>query len=369
MSEITHYFEKSCANMGGTFANSRATDAVLLRARSAMADLLGASDSGEIVFGASMTALTFNFTRALGRVLGPGDAVVVTELDHDANFTPWLSLAERGAEVRVVPLDARTFDIDYGVLEANLADGRVRWVAYTVASNAIGTMPDLTRVVELAHAAGALVYVDGVQSVPYVVTAVDAWGVDALACSAYKFCGPHVGVLWARRELLADLPAYKVRPSKDITPYRREQGTLPFELLAGVEEAVEYIADLSPISATRRDRLVDAFARIETHELSLALRLESGLHTIPGVTIYGVPAHGRRVPTFALNVEGVEPLSVVKQLALKNICAWSGNYYAVNVMERLGLGDTGAVRLGIVHYLDENDVDRVVEGLREVAVG
>jgi selenocysteine lyase/cysteine desulfurase len=213
------------------------------------------------------------------------------------------------------------------------------------------------------------VYVDGVQSVPHVLTSVDASGVDALACSAYKFCGPHVGVLWARRGLLAELPAYKVRPSKDITPYRWEQGTLPFELLAGVEEAVEYIADLSSVEGTRRERLVDAFARIEAYELTLALRLEAALRSIPGVTVYGVPAHGRRVPTFALNVEGVEPLSVVKQLALKNICAWSGNYYAVNVMERLGLGETGAVRLGIVHYLDENDVDRVVEGLREVAVG
>jgi selenocysteine lyase/cysteine desulfurase len=230
-------------------------------------------------------------------------------------------------------------------------------------------MPDLSRVVELSHAAGALVYVDGVQSVPHALTSVDAMGVDALACSAYKFCGPHVGVLWARRELLAELPAYKVRPSKGITPYRWEQGTLPFELLAGVEEAVEYIADLSSVVGTRRERLVDAFTRVEAYELELAQRLEAGLGTILGVTVYGVPAHGRRVPTFALNVEGVEPLSVVKQLALKNICAWSGNYYAVNVMERLGLGATGAVRLGIVHYLDESDVDRVVEGLREVAVG
>jgi len=211
--------------------------------------------------------------------------------------------------------------------------------------------------------------VDGVQSVPHVLTSVDEWGVDALACSAYKFCGPHVGVLWARRELLAELPAYKVRPSKDITPYRWEQGTLPFELLAGVEEAVEYIADFSLLTGTRRERLVNAFDRIEAHELKLALRLEAGLRSIPGVTIYGLPAHGQRVPTFALNVEGVAPLSVVKQLALKNICAWSGNYYAVNVMECLGLDDTGAVRLGIVHYLDESDVDRVVEGLREVEVG
>jgi selenocysteine lyase/cysteine desulfurase len=266
-------------------------------------------------------------------------------------------------------LNARTFDIDYEVLEAHLADGRVRWVACTAASNAIGTMPDLGRVVELAHAAGALVYVDGVQSVPHVVTAVDAWGVDALACSAYKFCGPHVGVLWARRELLAELPAYKVRPSKDITPHRWEQGTLPFELLAGVEEAVEYVADLSPISGTRRERLTDAYGRIENYELKLAVQLTNGLNSIPGITTYGPPVDGKRVPTFALNVEGVEPLSVVKQLALKNICAWSGNYYAVNVMERLGLGETGAVRLGIVHYLVENDVDRVVEGLREVTVG
>jgi len=369
MTAITHYFEKSCANMGGAFASSRATDAVLLGARSAMADLLGASNPGEIVFGASMTALTSNFTRALGRVLGPGDAVVVTELDHDANFMPWVCLAESGVEVRVVPLIARTFDIDYDALEAHLADGRVRWVVCTAASNAIGTMPDLSRVVDMAHAAGALVYVDGVQVVPHVLTSVDEWGVDALACSAYKFCCPHVGVLWARRGLLADLPAYKVGPSKDVTPCRWEQGTLPFELLAGVEEAVEYIADLSPVEGTRRERLLAAFARIEAHELNLALRLEAGLRSIPGVTVYGVPAHGRRVPTFALNVEGVEPLSVVKQLALKNICAWSGNYYAVNVMERLSLGDTGAVRLGIVHYLDESDVDRVLEGLREVAVG
>jgi cysteine desulfurase family protein (TIGR01976 family) len=369
MTAVTHYFEKSCANMGGAFASSRATDAVLLAARSAMADLLGASDPGEIVFGASMTALTFNFTRALGRVLGPGDAVVVTDLDHDANFTPWVCLAERGVNVRVVPLRLDTFDIDYDVLEQHLADGRVRWVACTAASNALGTAPDLERVIKAAHAAGALVYVDAVQSVPHVLPNVDALGADALACSAYKFCGPHVGVLWARREILEDLPAYKVRPSKDVPPYRWEQGTLPFELLAGVEEAVEYNADFSPLAGTRRERLVDAFARIEAHELNLALRLEAGLRSIPGVTVYGVPAHGRRVPTFALKVEGVAPLSVVKQLALKNVCCWSGNYYAVNVMGRLGLAENGAVRLGIVHYLSENDVDRVVEGLREVVEG
>jgi selenocysteine lyase/cysteine desulfurase len=278
-------------------------------------------------------------------------------------------LAERGVEIRNVPLNVETFDIDYDVLEAHLPDGRVRWVACTAASNAIGTMTDLSRVVELTLGAGALVSVDGVQSVPHVLTSVDASGVDALACSAYKFCGPHVGMLWARRELLVELPAYKVRPSKDISPYRWEQGTLPFELLAGVEETVEYIADLSPLTGTRRERLVNAFARIEAHELTLALRHEADLRSMPSVTVYGVPAHGRRVPTFALNVEGVEPLSVVKQLALKNICAWSGNYYAVNVMERLGLGETGAVRLGIVHYLDENAVDRVVEGLREMSVG
>ena len=369
MSAITHYFEKSCANMGGAFATSRATDAVLLGARSAMADLLGASDPGEIVFGASMTALTFNFTRALGRVLGPGDAVVVTELDHDANFTPWVSLAERGVDVRVVPLRLDTFDIDYDVLEQHLADGRVRWVACNAASNALGTAPDLERVIKAAHAAGAMVYVDAVQSVPHVLPNVDALGADALACSAYKFCGPHVGVLWARREILAELPAYKVRPSKDVTPYRWEQGTLPFELLAGVEAAVEYLADLSSVKGTRRDQLTDAYRRIENYELKLALQLTSGLKSIPSITNYGPPVDGRRVPTFALNVEGVASLSVVKQLALKNICAWSGNYYAVNVMDRLGLAENGALRLGIVHYLDESDVETVVEGLREVVAG
>jgi cysteine desulfurase family protein (TIGR01976 family) len=369
MTAITHYFEKSCANMGGAFASSRATDAVLLGARSAMADLLGASDPGEIVFGASMTALTFNFTRALGRVLGPGDAVVVTELDHDANFTPWVCLAERGVDVRVVPLRLDTFDIDYAVLEQHLADGRVRWVACTAASNALGTAPDLERVIKAAHAAGALVYVDAVQSVPHVLPNVDALDADALACSAYKFCGPHVGVLWARRQILAELPAYKLRPSKDVTPYRWEQGTLPFELLAGVEASVEYLADLSPLKGTRCEQLTDAYRSIENYEFKLAVQLTSGLSSIPGITTFGPPVDGKRVPTFALNVEGVAPLSVVKQLALKNICAWSGNYYAVNVMDRLSLAENGTVRLGIVHYLSENDVDRVVEGLREVVVG
>ncbi len=197
----------------------------------------------------------------------------------------------------------------------------------------------------------------------------DALGADALACSAYKFCGPHVGVLWARREILAELPAYKVRPSKDVPPYRWEQGTLPFELLAGVDAAVEYLADLSPVKGTRRERLTDAYRRIENYELKHAVQLTNGLDSIPGIKTYGPPVDSKGVPTFALNFEGVAPLSVVKQLALKNICAWSGNYYAVNVMDRLGLAENGAVRLGIVHYLSENHVDRVMEGLREVVAG
>ncbi len=178
-----------------------------------------------------------------------------------------------------------------------------------------------------------------------------------------------MGVLWARREILAELPAHKVRPSKDVPPYRWEQGTLPFELLAGVEAVVEYLADLSPIKGTRREQLTDAYRRLENYELKLAFQLTNGLNSIPSITTYGPPVVAKRVPTFALNVEGVAPLSIVKQLALKNICAWSGNYYAVNVMDRLGLAENGAVRLGIVHYLSENDAEWVVEGLREVVAG
>ena len=360
---VADYWRDSCANVGGAFETSRRTDAVVLGARSAMADLLGAIDPAEIVFGASMTALTLHLARSFGETLAPGDEILVTALDHDANVAPWLGLESRGAVVRTVPFDPKTGTLDLAEVEARLRPGKTKLLALTAASNALGTIPDVREATRLAHAVGALVYVDGVQSVPHVPTDVQSLGCDFLACSAYKFFGPHVGVLWGKREPLERLTPSKVRPSKDTIPYRWEQGTLNHEGLAGVGAAVGYLESLGS-GETRRERLADAMEAIQRYESALCARLLAGLAAIPDIAVYG-PGEAGRVPTVAFTWPRHAPRATCELLAKRGLCAWSGNYYAVGAMEALGLPE-GAVRLGLSHYNTLAEVEFLLETLTEL---
>ena len=360
---VSDYWRESCANVGGAFLTSQRTDAVVAGARAAMADLLGASDPAEIVFGASMTALTFHLARSFGETLAPGDEILVTALDHDANVAPWRGLQSRGAAVETVPFDPQTGAIDLKEIERRLRPGKTKLLAITAASNALGTMPDVKEATRLAHAAGALVFIDGVQSVPHVPTDVREIGCDFLVCSAYKFFGPHVGVLWGKREHLERLTPSKVRPSKDTIPYRWEQGTLNHEGLAGVRAAVAHIESLGA-GETRRERLTSAMTAIHAYESALCARLLRGLAEIPGVRVYG-PGESGRVPTVAFTWPRHSPRGTCERLAERGFCAWSGNYYAVGAMETLGLSE-GAVRLGLAHYNTAEEVDSLLHVLAEL---
>ena len=360
------------ANAGGAFATSRSTDATTARTRAAMADLLG-GDPGEIAFGPNMTSLTFSVSRALARGWREGDELVVTRLDHDANVAPWLeAAADRGMTVRRLPFDPADGTLRLDELPGLLND-RTRLVAVGGASNALGTLNDLPAIVEVVrrHSA-ALVFVDGVQSVPHVPVDVRAIGCDFLACSPYKFFGPHAGVLWGRAELLATLSAYKVRPAS-IQPaaVRFETGTASFEALAGVEATVAYLdrlgAELSPGLPTRRERLVAAMRACVDYERELGERLLAGLRRSNAIRSYGRPGMDGRVPTFAFTVEGHAPRAVAEHLAERGIFAWSGHFYAVGTVEGLGLAEAGGlVRVGLCHYNTAEEVDRLLDALAEL---
>lgn len=338
---VSGYWTSRCANIGGAFLTSQRTDETIATARAAMARLLGAPDPYTIVFGPSMTGLTFHIARSFGETLQPGDELIVTSLDHDANVAPWLDLEAQGAVIRRLPLDLSG-------LEALLRPGKTRLLAITAASNALGTTPDLRPLIDLAHAAGALVYIDAVQAVPHIPMDVVALDCDFLACSAYKFFGPHVGVLYGKREHLERLKPHKVRPAKSTIPHCWEQGTLNHECLAGVAAAVEYIETLG-------------MEQLQRYENTLGARLLDGLAQLPQITVYG-PGKTGRVPTVSFNVAGKHPRAVAELLGAQGICAWSGNYYAVNVMEALGLPD-GAVRVGLAHYNTAEEVDRLLAAL------
>jgi cysteine desulfurase family protein (TIGR01976 family) len=339
------------ANHGGAFQAAQRTDALLERTRRSVARLLGGAP-GEIAFGPSMTALTMRFSAAVGRTLQAGDEIVCTRLDHDANVAPWLIAAERaGATVRFADPDPETLELPAATVTALLGD-RTRWVAVTAASNAVGSIPDLSGIVAAAHAAGARVFVDAVHATPHRPIDVAELDCDALACSAYKWFGPHVGVLWARRGLLEELAPDKLRPSSDATPDRWELGTLPFESLAGVAAAAEFLRGL--------DR-----AELRRHEEDLLGRMTGGLQAIAGVTLYG--AARDRTPTVMFTVAGMSSAQVAAALAAERVAVWDGDYYAFELSHHLGLQDDGAVRAGCVAYNDTGDVDRLlsaVAGLR-----
>jgi cysteine desulfurase family protein (TIGR01976 family) len=339
------------ANEGGAFPHARASEEVVEGARAAVARMLGADERG-IAFGPSMTALTMAFSAAVGRTLRPGDEIVCTRLDHDANVRPWLIAAERaGARVRFAEPDADTLELPASAVEAVLSD-RTRRIAVTAASNAVGTVPDLAGIVVAARRIGARVYVDAVHASPHRPHRVAELDVDALACSAYKWFGPHIGVLCARPELLAELTPDKLRPSSDGVPERWELGTLPFEALAGVRAAAEYVVSLS-------------WEEVRAHEDALLETARSGLRAIDGVTLYGDARD--RTPTLMFNVAGHDAAAVAAALAEREIAVWDGNYYAWELERHLGLAPNGAVRAGFVHYNDEGDAQRLLAAVGELA--
>ncbi len=339
--------EGRSANHGGVFAAALATDELVEETRAAVGRLLGADARG-VAFGPSMTALTMRFAAAVGRSLQPGDEVVVTRLDHDANVAPWRIAAKRaGAVVRVADPEPGTLELPARAVEDVLSE-RTRWVAVTAASNAVGTVPELDGIVAAVHAAGARVFVDAVHAAAHRAIDVEALGADALACSAYKWFGPHVGVLWARPELLAELGPDKLRPSPDTVPERWELGTLPFESLAGVRAAADLVVGLD------RDAL-------RAHEDALLATMLDGLGAIEGVTLHGDARD--RTPTVSFSVAGLEARAVAEALAARHVAVWDGNFYALELSLLLGLEPGGAIRAGAVAYTDAEDVERLVEAV------
>jgi cysteine desulfurase family protein (TIGR01976 family) len=340
------------ANQGGRFEAAERVDSLMLEGRATVGELLGGDPRG-VVFGPSMTTLTLAFSAAVGRTLGEGDEIVCTCLDHDANVAPWLIAAKRaGASVRFAePPDRDTLELPVSAVEAVLTD-RTRWVAVTAASNAVGTAPDVQAIAAAAHDAGARVYVDAVHATPHRRVDVRALDVDALACSAYKWFGPHQSVLWARPELLEELQPDKLRPSSDEVPFRWETGTPAFSAIAGTIAAARYLMELG-------------FESVKAHEDGLMQRMLDGLAAIDGVTLYG--AARERTPTAMFNVSGRSPAEVASALAAHQVAVWHGNYYAVELERFLGLAPEGAVRAGLVHYNDESDVDRLLEGVARIS--
>ena len=349
------------ANRGTVTAAERRAEDAVVDARAAMADLLGCVPRG-VVFGRSMTALTFEMSRALAKTWAPGDEVVVTRLDHDGNIRPWVIAAEAaGATVRWAPFDKDTAELPVEAL-TDLIGPATKLVAVTAASNLFGTMPGVRAIADAAHAVGALVYVDGVHYTPHVSVDMAALGADFFACSPYKFCGPHLGVVAADPALLESLHPDKLLPSIDAVPERFELGTLPYELLAGVTAAVDFLAGLDPsASGDRRQRLAASFAALEKHENALAERLLAGLADLPRMTVHGNPA--RRTPTVPFSVAGMTGYDVHQALAKSGVNAPAGAFYAIEASRWAGLGDTGAVRAGMAPYTNDQDVDRLLNAL------
>jgi cysteine desulfurase family protein (TIGR01976 family) len=349
------------ANRGRVTAAERAADDIVTGGREAVADLLGADPRG-VVFGRSMTQLTFDTARTLAATWASGDEVVVTRLDHDANIRPWVLAAENaGAVVRWADFDPATGELTEDDVAAVLSP-RTRLVAVTAASNLIGTCPPVRAIADLAHEAGALVHVDGVHFTAHAAVHLDALGADFYACSPYKFLGPHCGVLAASPTLLETLHPQKLAPSSDAVPERFELGTLPYELLAGTTAAIDFLASLGPERDGRRARLVAAMAAIGAHEDRLRARIEAGLAELPGVTVHSRAAH--RTPTLLVSFAGREPADAYEFLAERGVNAPASSFYALEASRRLGLGDGGALRIGLAPYVDDSDVDRLLDGLR-----
>jgi cysteine desulfurase family protein (TIGR01976 family) len=393
---ISGYLQRDNANTGGAYATSRNTDAMIAGARAAMADFLNCG-TDEIVFGPNMTTLTYAMSRAIGRDLGPGDEILVTRLDHDANVSPWLALEEKGVTIRWAEIHREDCTLDVEDLAAKL-NAKTRLVAIGYASNAVGTINPVREIVRIAHAAGALTYVDAVHYAPHGLIDVADLDCDFLVCSTYKFFGPHMGVLFGKREHLQRLRPYKVRPLTEAIPLRWEWGTLNHELIAGITACVEYIADLGRSSAAintepcedgslrlsparsstgtsaRRAAIVAAFESIRRYERGLMQRLIAGIFQIQNLKIYGITdpeCFDWRCPTLAVRAinptSGQTPLALATKLGERGIFTWDGNYYALNLTERLDVEKSGGfLRIGLVHYNTVEEVDRVLSALVEI---
>jgi cysteine desulfurase family protein (TIGR01976 family) len=372
---VAGYYRTSNANSGGPFATSERSDAVAAEAHAAMADFLGAAGPDEITFGANMTTLTFHISRSIGATLSPGDEIVVTTLDHQANVDPWLAMAtDRGLTVRTVDIRPDDVTLDLGSLDEVLGP-RTKLVAFGWASNAVGTINPVADIIFRAHSAGAMAYVDAVHFAPHGAMDVHTIDADFLVCSPYKFFGPHAGVLYGKRDVLEALPPYKVRPAH----HRFETGTPNLEGMAGVLAAVEYLEWLGRTQGVaeegtnRRLALHAAMSAIRAYEMELYGRLVDGIEAIPNVRIHGITdrAHfDRRVPTLALTIAGVGPRAAAEALGRDGIATWDGDFYATGLVERLGLAESGGLlRIGLVHYNTDDEVDRLLESLERIASG
>jgi len=391
---IANYLRRDNANTGGTYATSRRTDAMIAEARSAMADFLHCA-ADEVAFGQNMTTLTYAMSRAIGRELKPGDEILVTRLDHDANVSPWLQMAEdRGIAVRWAEIHDEDCTLDMADLASKI-NSNTKLVAVGYASNAVGTINPAKEIVQLAHKAGALAYIDAVHYAPHGLIDVAALDCDFLVCSTYKFFGPHMGVLFGKREHLQRLRPYKVRPNTNAIPNCWEWGTLNHECIAGITACVEYIADLGRESSgtrlphasrlskggndaadtsevnERRAAIEAAYAAIHEHERALLERIMTGLKKIPGLKIYGItdPAgFHQRCATLAVRLASHTPLELSTKLGERGIFTWDGNYFALNLTEHLDVEKSGGfLRIGLVHYNTLDEVDRLLAALREIA--
>jgi cysteine desulfurase family protein (TIGR01976 family) len=380
LQRMQDYLLHNNANHGGLFRTSQQSDAIVAEARQALTDFLNAASPQEIVFGPNMTTLTFHISRSLARTLQPGDELVVTRLDHDANISPWLMIAQdRGCTVRWVDFHEEDCTLDMQSMEEQINE-RTKIVAVGYASNAVGTINDVKRAVEMAHRVGALAYIDAVQYAPHRPIDVQALDCDFLVCSAYKYFGPHLGVLYGKHDLLDSLTAYKVRPASNEPGEKFETGTQSFEAIAGALGAMEYLQwlgrtygvpfaqQLASQYSGRRLELKQAMAAIQEYELELNHSLLETLSSIPGLHIWGITdPHSlqQRVPTFSFTLEGHTPEAVAEALGKENIYVWNGNYYALAVTERLGLEEQGGmVRVGLVHYNTQSEIERLQEALQ-----
>jgi cysteine desulfurase family protein (TIGR01976 family) len=394
---ISAYLSHDNANTAGAYATSRHTDAMIARARGAMAGFLHCG-ADEIVFGPNMTTLTFAISRAIGRELKAGDEILVTRLDHDANVSPWTTMAEdRGITVRWAEFNVADCTLDMADLASKI-NKNTKLVAVGYASNGVGTINPVKEIVRLAHNVGALAYIDAVHYAPHGLIDVAALDCDFLVCSTYKFFGPHMGVLYGKREHLQRFRPYKVRPNTNAIPNCWEWGTLNHECIAGIEACVEYIADLGRKSRAslegpfdsaqgrqpgrlsphtqltdRRGAIEAAYAIIHEHEHALLEKMMSGLKAIPGLKIYGITDPARfndRCPTFAVRIEGHSPLELATKLGERGIFTWDGNYYALNLTEWLDVEKSGGfLRIGLAHYNTADEVDRVLAALHEIVRG
>jgi cysteine desulfurase family protein (TIGR01976 family) len=370
---VCRYLVETNANRHGVFSTSQDTDRMIEEAQQAVADFLGTDDPQTVIFGPNMTSLTFALSRALMKTWKPGDEIVLTRLEHDANFTPWILAArEVGVVPRIVDIHPEDCSLDLEDLARQLSQ-KTRLVAVTCASNAVGTITPVAEIVKLAHQVGAMVFLDAVHLAPHRRIDVQAWDCDFLVCSGYKFFGPHVGVLWGKREWLVSLPAYKVRPAPDDIPDRWMTGTQNHEGIAGLYAAVEYLAEIgksvAPEVTTRREALDACFQAIQVHEETLTRELIEGLQALSDVRIWGITQRERlhqRLPTIAITHARFSPRELAEFLATRGIFVWHGNFYALPLTERLGLEPEGLLRISMVHYNTVDEVRRVLAAMREV---